>query len=280
MKKWITYYLVLAVIVAAMPFVAKSTVASDSELTVTVCFSGGNIESVPIEEYVLRALAAREDEVCSLEAKKAFAVAVRSIGMYFFTFGCKHVGFDCCDDGECCVALAPKENAGEKTKNAVRETVGQYLELENAPAMALFTLCASSGTRQCGEFDYLVPVSSGERCLVHKTERDLTAKEVFAIFPEAARELKFYAVYGEDSKLSFAILGNKQIDGEVLAAAFKLKSVEIEITSQEDGIKAVSYGVGQGYGLDLCNAEKMAKGGAYYQKILEFYFPKLKLKRQ
>ncbi len=278
MKNLFLLYLAFALVVAAMPFVADATIDRSAELTLAVQFSNGNTEEISIEDYVLRALAAKEDEVTSLEAKKAFAVSVRSIGMYFATFGCKHTDFDCCDSGECCVALAPSDKASEGTQNAVRETKGQYFEIDGAPAMALFTLCASSGTVQSDEFDYLTPIASGNRCEIHKVEKSFTAKEVLALFPEAEKDLKFYAVYGENNKLSFAIVNNKQIDGEVLATAFKLKSVEMTIQTLEDGICVASHGSGHGMGLDLCNAEKLARDGMYYQKILEIYFPKLNLK--
>ncbi len=278
MKSWLLLYLAFALVVVAMPFVADATIDRSAELTLAVQFSNGTTEEISIEDYVLRALAAKEDEVTSLEAKKAFAVSVRSIGMYFATFGCKHGDFDCCDSGECCVALSPSNSASEGTQNAVRETKGQYLEIDGAPAMALFTLCASSGTRQSDEFKYLTAVASGGKCDLHKVERVFTAKEVLAIFPEAEKDLKFYAVYGENGKLSFAIVDNKQIDGDILANAFNLKSVEMTIQTLEDGICVTSHGSGHGTGLDLCNAEKLARDGIYYKKILEIYFPKLNLK--
>ena len=278
MKNFALLFLVFAVIVTVMPFVADATIEKSDVLTVSVCFSDGRIEDIELEDYVLRVLAAREDEVTELEAKKAFAVAARSIGMYFATFGCKHAGFDCCDSGDCCIELSPSNSASEGTQNAVRETNGQYLETDKAPALALFSLCASSGTVQSDEFGYLVPVASGESCEKHKTEKRLTDAELLSLFPEVKEEMKFYAVYGENNKLSFAIFNGRQINGDLLASAFGLKSTEITFEEVEGGIKAVSYGVGHGIGLDLCNAEKLARDGMYYKKILEIYFPRLNLK--
>ena len=277
MKSWFLLCLAFAVIVVAMPFIADAAVKSD-ELTLSVRFSDGKTEEIALEDYVLRVLAAKEGEVTSLEAKKAFAVSVRSVGMYLLTFGCKHSDFDCCDSDECCISLAPSDNASESSHNAVRETKGQYLETDNAPAIALFTLCASSGTVQSKEFDYLVPVVSEEKCEKHKTVCSFTANEVFALFPETKEEMKFYAVYGDNAKLEFAIFNGRQIEGAVLARAFGLKSAEMEIKAIGDGIEVTSWGVGHGMGLDLCGAEKLARGGMYYKKILEIYFPKLNLK--
>lgn len=278
MKKWILYFLAIAVIVVSVPFVVSKSVVGGAELTLTVRLADGSTEEIGIEDYVLRVLAAREDDVCSLEAKKAFAVAARSVGMYFAVFGCKHNDFDCCGIGECCVELALPEKASESTKNAVEDTLGQFLAVGNAPAMALFTLCASSGTVQSKEFDYLEAVESGRICETHRTERSFTAKEVLALFPDAESDLKFYAVYGESNKLEFAIFANRQISGDDLMNSFGVKSREIEISGTEDGITVVSRGVGHAHGLDLCGAEVMAKDGAYYRTILEFYFPKLNLR--
>lgn len=278
MKNMLLLFLAFAAIIVAMPFVAEGMIESDGEMTVSVRTSDGTVEKITVEDYVLRALAARENEVCALEAKKAFAVAVRSVAMYFATFGCKHDEFDCCDSGDCCIELADAKSASESTQNAVRETKGQYLETDNAPAMALFTLCASSGTRQSDEFGYLVPVVSGGPCDIHKVEREITAQEVIALFPQTEGDLRFYAVYGENNKLSFAIFNGRQINGDALASAFDVKSVEMTITTLEDGIRVTSYGTGHGTGLDLCNAERLARDGMYYKKILEIYFPRLNLK--
>ena len=280
MKKMLLLFLAFAVVVVTAPLVAMNLSVISNRTTVSVMLSSGYIEELEVEDYVLRALAARESEVVALEAKKAFAVTVRSMCMYFITFGCKHNEFDCCDDGDCCIDLAPIANASEGTLNAVHETEGQYLELDGAPAMALFTLCASCGTRQSAEFPYLVPIDTGERCDIHKTEKEFTAKEVFSIFPEIKDDLKFYAVYDESEKLDFAILNNRRLDGELLVTALGMKSVEMTIDGIEDGIRVTSYGVGHGMGLDLCNAERLANGGAYYKKILEFYFPLLKIKEK
>ena len=278
MKNFSLLFLVFALVVAAMPFVADATIEKSDVITVSVCFSDGRIEDIELEDYVMRVLAAREGEVTELEAKKAFAVAARSIGTYFATFGCKHTDFDCCDSGECCVELAPVGNASEGTQNAVRETNGQYLETDKAPALALFTLCASSGTVQSDEFDYLIPVASGERCEKHKTEKSFTDDEILSLFPEARKEMRFYAVYGENNKLSFAIFNGKQINGVLIASTFGLKSSEITIERTDGGVVTASYGVGHGVGLDLCNAERLATDGVYYKKILEIYFPRLNLK--
>ncbi len=278
MKNLALIYLAFALIVVTMPFVADAVIDKSDAFTVSVRFSDGVTEEIGIEEYVLRVLAAREGDITALEAKKAFAVAARSVGMYFATFGCKHSDFDCCDSGDCCIELASVAGASESTQNAVSETAGLYLETDNAPALALFTLCASSGTVQSDEFDYLVSVDSNVRCERHVTEIDFTDGEILDIFPEARDDMKFYAVYGESNKLSFAIVGGKQIDGAVISTALGLKSKEITITPTENGIKAISYGVGHGMGLDLCNSERLALDGVYYKKILEFYFPRLNLK--
>ncbi len=279
MKNWVLYFLAIAFIVIAIPFAAKNSVATDGEIAVSVCFSDGSIHEIAIEDYVLRALAARERDVVSLEAKKAFAVAVRSCGMYFATFGCKHLDFDACADSDCCIGLADAEEASEATKNAVRETEGLYLTVDGSPAMSLFTVCASSGTRQNSEFPYLVPVASGGQCEAHKAEKTFTAKELFSIFPYAEGSDSFYPVYGDNKKVEFAIFGSKSIDGDTLARSFGIQSVEFTATPNGDGMDITVYGIGQGYGLDLCNAEKLAKNGLYYQKILEIYFPKLKIKQ-
>lgn len=277
MKSYLLFLLAIALTLVPMPFVAEKSVAKSDGVTVSVRLRDGSVEAIDIEDYVLRVLAAREDDVTSLEAKKAFAVAVRSCATYFSTFGCKHSEFDACSDGECCIELGESGNASESSINAVNETRGVYLTYDGAPAMALFTLCASSGTKQSDEFDYLVPVVSGARCEEHRTERVIPIDKLLSLFPFGEGETSLYTVYGDNEKVEFAIFGGRQIDGDVLTSAFDVPSVELVAASGEDGLRITSYGAGHGYGLDLCNAERLARGGLYYKKILEIYFPSLKI---
>ena len=70
MKNFSLLFLVFALVVAAMPFVADATIEKSDVITVSVCFSDGRIEDIELEDYVMRVLAAREGEVTELEAKK------------------------------------------------------------------------------------------------------------------------------------------------------------------------------------------------------------------
>ena len=242
-------------------------------------FVNGSIEEMDAEEYALRVVLA-EGGICENEASlKSLAVAARSCALYFSLFGLKHQDFDVCADRNCCIPLCDVEKADKNrlsmAKKAVEETRGEALTLNDIPALALFTHCAGSATRQCEGFSYLEPIREDGKCDIHDLSLKVTPKGIL----KNLSENECCVVFNENKKCVLGVFGNNVVSGDELARLLSLPSVEFTLEHENGEIKAVCNGIGHGYGLNLCQAEKRAKKGTKYKSILETYFPKLILKQ-
>ena len=270
-------FLAVAVLVVGLPIAAKNGVANEGAPRIEV-FRDGSVCKMDVEEYVACVLAHEVEDLKELEALKSLTVAARSSALYITLYGCKHASFDVCDDKNCCFGLGDLDKLNESDVELVREAVeatrGLALTVESYPAMALYCECASSGSRDNQQFLYLTAVAEEKPCEEHVYEVFLE-KDLF--FEQIGSEKgEFYLVYGKNSKCDFAIIDGIVVMGSDIAKKLELKSSEI-IIEQGDEVKCLSFGEGHGYGLSLCGAKRMAKIGLGYEKILEFYFPKLSL---
>ncbi len=286
MKNWLLYFFIFSVILCLLPFAALKTFG-EPKMKLSV-YENGGIEDMDLEEFTYRALLASGVE-SGLETKKALAVALRSCGVYISANGCKHYEYDLCAEGDCCFELGNEADFDseyiDECKKAMQDTKGQVLLFENAPAMALQCICASSGTAELKEYPYLSAIPEESPCEKHKTQLDFSLEEFNEklgfenpIPMETIREDSFLA-YGENKKCSIAVFGGNVIDGTAILNALKLPSPEFYINYKRNNIQLTVYGIGMGYGLNLCGAEKLYKNGRDYKEILEYYFPKLNIKK-
>lgn len=278
MKNLFLCFAVIFASVWAIPLIVSNSAAAEAAPILTV-FIDGEVTEMTVEDYALRAVAALEGACENTETKKSLAVAARSCAVYFSIYGCKHTDFDACSDGNCCIALADPENASESTRNAVSETSGQLLTFGNIPSMALFTYCASSGTRQSEEFPYLTPVAESDVCEKHKTELIMTYEEFKSLVPSAKNGGESCVVYGTNKKCEFAVIGGEMITGAELASIIGSPSAEFTLEADGENVALIAYGAGHCYGMNICGAERFAENGVDYDKILEIYFPKLVLNK-
>ncbi len=278
MKNYLMMFLVLLIAVAVFPVVVSKSVLAEKEPIIRVQTDDG-IEEMTIEEYTLRLVLAGSDSDTERETLKALTVAARSCAVYLSSYGCKHEDFDVCSDGDCCFSLVKTVDTDSKryieAKACLDETQGMTLCFEKLPAMALYTLCAGSGSGDCEEFVYLSSVPEPERCDLHKTEQ-LLDETVFTAdaFANAC------IVYGDNQKCEFAVVDNRIVDGAELQSMLGLTTREVVLTSEAEGVRAVCYGVGHGYGLNLCGANKKAQEGMGFREILKYYYPELSLSNE
>lgn len=288
MKNWLLYFFAVLVVTAAVPFAAEKTAVSDPVPKITV-LRGSEVKEISAEEFALCVLIAEGGSLPSFEAKKALAVAARSLASYIDFNGYKHSEFDLCSDPDCCLALSDPEQAEEalfaECKNAVDETRGMVLEFDRLPAAALFTYCAGSGTRDNPELGYLCAVAESERCEAHGSE----LKMDYSAFSEAipgissctSEELlqSSFIAYDASGKCSFGVFNGVCIGAEELASSLSLPSAEFNISFDEEEAVITCYGEGSGFGLNLCGAERMAESGKSFSEIIALYYPELNLNK-
>lgn len=280
MKYWALYFCAILLSLIIIPVAASRSVAATDTPMITVSING-NIQEMSIEDYTLSVLAVEGKKCGNFETKKSLAVAVRSCAMYFSLYGCKHENFSACGSGDCCLPFGDiskcEPSLLAEIKSAVDETRGEILTLDKMPAIALFTLCSSKGTKYCDEFQYLTPISESEKCEIHKTEITMSLSEFNSSYPQFSNDACF--VYDENENCEFAIIDNKMVKGNELCEMLNLNSGEFTVSASENEAILTAYGIGHDYGMSICGADKMAESFADYKRILENYYPHLTLNK-
>ncbi len=275
MKNWLLYFFVFSLLSLCVPFGAKSAIGAS--VPVITLFSEGEIQEMDIEEYTFKALLSQGKTAESPQGKKALAVAIRSEAYYLSVYGLKHSNFDVCNQKECCLTLGNGDDYSEEyynqCKSAVEETWGRVLVYDSKPALSLFTLCSGSGTASCDSYPYLTGVSEELPCQEHITLKSFNKSE----FDFSLSQSDCCLVYNGWGKCVFGVLDGKYMNNDELKALFSLPSDEFFIETYEETIEIKAYGAGNGFGLNLCGAEKMSKNEKSYEDILGFYYPKLEL---
>lgn len=278
MKYFGWFFVLSAFLTLALPIAAQKSMSCAEGVVISVSV-GGEIVEMDIEEYTLSVLLTQADGRYGEQTLCSLAVAVRSCGAYFSSYGLKHTDFDVCTNGNCCLALGDIKTAdGEylsRLSQAVDATRGEILTLDSLPAMALFTECACTGTRYCNEFPYLAPVANGEKCELHKEIIEYHTDSL----PEPFQNGELCIVYGENEKCELAVVNGKMLSADELVSSLSLPSYEFTLDFAGDTLTATCYGAGHGCGLDLCGADKMAKSGFSYKDILSSYFKGLQLNK-
>lgn len=282
MKYWIAYFLAFAVATTALPFIAQNSVLGQVERTMTIHKNGETVE-ISVEEYLLAAMITQSNGIESPECLKALAVSIRSLATACSLYGCKHESYALCDDAACCIALGCPDDVEKSRldmlKTACAETNGIVLTYDSLPAMTLFTRCASKGTSDNAEYPYLVSVPESESCQKHVSESEHEIEnELFDLLGNT-EETPPYLIYDDNDKCVLAIAKGKTADVRDIQRALSLASNEFVLEIDGTTLFARCHGIGHGYGLNLCGAENMAKIGFGYEKILEFYYPKLKMNK-
>lgn len=276
MKSWLLYFFSFIILLTATPFVSSKLVGSkEPEIEVNI---DGNTVLMNLEEYVARVILEEGKSCRSNESRKALAVAIRSCCMNFISFGGKHTDFDVCDKFDCCFALGDIERCDhselENAFSAVNETRGIILTYNHKPAMSLFTLCTGSSSASLEMVEGLTPIKEECVCEEHKTEKLVPYENILSNKENAV------LVYDENNDCSFAVWDGKYIAGSELSKKLSLPSTEFVLEFRDDGIFASAYGFGNGYGMSLCGAERLAKDGKGFEEILSFYYPNFDVERQ
>ncbi len=275
MKNWVLYFFSVIFFTTLLSLLAQIIPITPETPTILVK-EGEAVYETDLENYTLRALVLQSRKCENYETKKALAVAIRSQAYYLSVNGLNHETFDVCICEGCCLPLGDIENCDQdllkECMNAVSETQGEVVLYENKPALSLFCVCAGSGTSDCEDFPYLKGVGD-ELCSIHKTERDFS----FSQIDFSLNDQNSCIVYDSWNKCVFAVADGKYITSDQLQSKLNLPSNEIVLNFQDGYLKAISYGAGKAYGLNLCGGDKLAMEGKDYKDILKKYFPELEL---
>ena len=285
-------------VVAAAITPLHENIAPNDALTIRVGLArpqgGYTVVSVPFESYVARVLAGEAARDSAPAALDALAITIRTFALANRT---RHRadGFDLCDQTHCQVV----RTATAATEASAIRTSGRVLLAGASPASIFYT--ASCGGRTevpsavwpgAADPPFLISqrdtaCGGGPAWSVELRDDDLLrALRAAGFSGDRLRRLRILARDGSGRVARLAIegLAPPEISGQDLRVAVgrtlgwqQIKSTAFEITRIADGYRLDGHGSGHGVGLCVIGSARLAAEGESAEKILQRYFPGLRV---
>lgn len=258
--------------------------------------SSGDIENIPLEDYVVGVVSGEMPASFEVEALKAQSVASRTYVLKKILSN-KNSDYDVVDTVNNQVYLDDDElkvkwgenysKYNKKVRDAVNDTRGEYLEYNGEVITAMYFSTSNGYTEDSGvafetSLPYLKSVES-------KWDEDVSQ----AFYKSNSISLQeFYEKLGlkYNKELNVEILeksdSNRVVSLKINGVEFKgrdvytklgLRSCDFEFVLVGNNVEINTKGYGHGVGLSQYGALGMAKEGYNYKEILEHYYVGAKL---
>lgn len=178
----------------------------------------------------------------------------------------------------------------EKLRQAVEETRGEILTVDNQPIQAAYHYAANCKTRNASEVPgqesavYLQSVDSPDDMLadgflsISYMEKQQMADALAPLLQEDAPQAEnlpgALELTARDSAgyVTEVTCGMTVANGEAVRQALHLNSACFYLSELDGKIRIVTKGIGHGLGLSQYGANELAKEGKNYQEILRYYY--------
>lgn len=250
------------------------------------------VGNMDLEQYLVGVLLAEMPAEFEPEALKAQAVAARTFTWKAHETGGKHGDGSVCRDYTCCQAYCAEEDylldGGtsedvEKMKLAVASTAGQVLTYNGELIEAVYFSCSGGRTEDAlavwgVEYPYLRSIHSpGEDGAPYYAEELYFSKaELESLLDtplgENAERWITDVLYTHGGGIAEIRIGGRRWTGTELRACLGLRSTDLELYPDTNGLRIVTHGYGHRVGMSQYGAEAMAVLGKDYQQILAHYY--------
>lgn len=243
--------------------------------TIKLLHNNGEVEEIPIDDYLLGVVSAEMPASFDMEALKAQAVVARTYTIYTIKNSKKHDNADICDNSACCQAWISKEDRlakweensrtenWEKIESAVYNTQGKIITYNGEAIDAFFHSNSGGKTEEVSnvwggtDLPYLQSVeTSGEdaysqylsEITFSKEEFESKIKEKHSDFIINYEEAECVKVveYTEGNRVKTIKIGNLNLAGVEVRTLLGLKSANFDVEILKDSIKFVVKGYGHG----------------------------------
>ncbi len=279
----------------------------DSGRQVKVKLADGRVETMAMDDYLWRVVAAEMPAAFEPEALKAQAVAAR-------TYTCAkmerttpaHPEADVCTDVACCQACCTPEEAAaswgsnarmytDKIAAAVADTDGLAVLYGGKPIQAVFFSSADGRTVDAVEVwgnavPYLTGVDSpeGEEVPNYHSTVTLTAEackaRLLAKYPGAdlsGDPSGWFSntVSNSAGGVESMKVGGVTVSGQALRTLFALRSTSFTVSAGAEGVTFAVTGYGHGVGMSQYGANALAREGKRCEEILKWYYTGVEVAR-
>lgn len=257
----------------------------------------GEIDSIPIEEYVIGVVAGEMPASFDEEALKAQAVASRTYALkrafnnkndYDVTDSTKNQVYITYDD------MKEKWNNNydlylDKIKNAVMSTKGEVILYNNDLIDALFFSTSNGYTENSSDIfsndlPYLKSVESNwdkDYSPVFTTKNEVSKSEfLFNLGLDSSQNIDITNIKKTNTgRVKSLVINGKEFSSDVLKNAFNLRSTSFKININDNNVIFNVSGYGHGVGMSQYGANGMAKEGYKYQDIIKHYYQNCEIKK-
>lgn len=260
--------------------------------------STGNIDVVPIEEYIVGVVSGEVPISFEMDALKAQAVAARSYVLKQLEYN-KNKDYDVVDTVMNQVYLDSDqlknrwgndyESNLNKAKAAVLETKGEYLDCNGSVVEALFFSTSTGYTENSGEVfptqqPYLKSVASMWDADVSPVFNDcfhFSLADFYRLLGVEYRDNVYVEVISTTStgRIKQIKINNKVFSGNQVQYLLGLRSTFFTITQNGNSVDINTKGFGHGVGMSQYGAEGMALNGYKYDEILKYYYQGVEIKK-
>lgn len=260
--------------------------------------SSGDIEYLPLEEYIVGVLAGEMPIYFEKEAFKAQAVAARSYALKRIEYN-KDNEYDVVDSIMNQVYLdnyylkeAWKDdyvNNINKLREVVNETENEYLEYDGEVIDALFFSTSNGYTENASlvfniDLPYLQSVKSAWDEKTSSAFRSSTSLSLNDFYSKLGLkysdkiDVKILKRSSSNRVISLSING-VEFNSRTLYDKLGLKSTDFSIKQEGNKIIIDMVGYGHGVGMSQYGAEGMAEEGYSYEDILKYYYTGTDIKK-
>lgn len=261
----------------------------------------GEIETVPVKEYVTGALCSEMPATFDSEALKAQAVSAHTWALY-----CQQAAKQ---SGQAYDFSADPQNwQGYVTEEQAKERFGDYfteywtkisraaeevwqeimVDSQNQPIVAAYHAISSGTTESAenvwgNELSYLVPVDSSGDIHAQGYQKTVTFSkdelkkllETYQPMPNLSQDPSEWLSILERSGSGYVTLmrmGDAQMSGIEFRELLGLRSSDFDFSFDGETFTFTTTGYGHGVGLSQYGADYLARQGKTYQEILEHYY--------
>ena len=260
--------------------------------------SSGEIQSIPLEEYVVGVVAGEMPVSFEIEALKAQCVASRSYVIKRIIYSTESL-YDVVDTVSNQVYLdygQLKEKWKDqyifninKIKQAVNETSMEYLEYDGEVIDAMFFSTSNGYTEDSGivfsnSLPYLKSVISEYDEKVSPTFKKVETMSLQEFYERLglsySNNLNVVILEKSPSNRVIRIkINEKEFKGRDVYDKLGIRSLDFSISQLGNNVSIETKGYGHGVGMSQYGALGMAKNGYSYKEILEHYYVGTNLKK-
>ena len=265
---------------------------NDTEITIRVLINN-NVESIPLEEYIIGVVAGEMPASFDSEALKAQAVASRSYALHKKKLGRGSYDVTADVNSQVYVSLDTMKSMWgssfdkyyEKIKKAVMDTKGKVITYNGNVIDALYFAMSDGMTQDVTAVfsENLAYLKSVPSEYDNSSIRDFESTRAFDHTTLANRlgltcsKIVVNSIsYNDAEYVDRVVICDKTFSGEQIRNTLGLRSASFKIDISES-IVITTYGYGHGVGMSQYGANGYAENGYSYEDIIKHYYKNVEI---